>query len=86
MAVMTRHFICHGVLLHLADKDSKIFDGLTVYKLLLTLKGYNVWARNQKPLFTELLGLPAALDNAPPPRGNPKATTNNPAPKFSRFA
>ena len=34
---------------------------------------YQVWADALKPIFTELLGPPAATDTAPPPTGDPSA-------------
>ena len=57
----------------LADADGKLFDGMTVDKLHPTLKGYQLWADALKPIFTELLGPPAATDHAPPPTGDPSA-------------
>jgi lysophospholipase L1-like esterase len=57
----------------LADKDGRLFDGMTVDGLHLTVKGYQVWADALKPIFTELLGPPAATDQAPPPTGDPSA-------------
>ena len=33
--------------------------------------GYQVWADALKPIFTEILGPPAAIDHAPPPSGDP---------------
>ena len=54
----------------LADKDGKLFDGMTVDRLHLGVKGYQVWADALKPLLTELLGPPAKADNAPPPTGD----------------
>jgi lysophospholipase L1-like esterase len=57
----------------LADKDSRLFDGMTVDGLHLTVKGYQIWADALKPIFTELLGPPAATDQAPPPTGDPSA-------------
>jgi lysophospholipase L1-like esterase len=57
----------------LADQDGKLFDGMTVDRLHLSLKGYQVWADALKPLLTELLGPPAKEDNAPPPTGDPSA-------------
>jgi len=59
----------------LADKDGKWFDGMAnpVDRLHLALKGYQVWADALKPIFTEILGPPAAVDNAPPPTGDPSA-------------
>lgn len=57
----------------LADKNGKLFEGMSVDNLHLSLKGYEVWAKNLKPLLTELLGEPAAEDLAPPPTGDPSA-------------
>jgi cephalosporin-C deacetylase len=57
----------------LADKDGKLFDGITVDRLHPSLKGYQVWADALKPILTELLGAPAKDDHAPPPTGDPSA-------------
>lgn len=57
----------------LADRDGTLLEGMSVDKLHLTLKGYEVWAKNLKPVLTELLGAPAAEDHAPPPTGDPSA-------------
>lgn len=58
----------------LADKDGKLFDGMTNEDMLhLDVKGYQVWADALKPIFTELLGPPAKEDHAPPPTGDPSA-------------
>ncbi|HTH01977.1 MAG TPA: hypothetical protein VL882_17010 [Vicinamibacterales bacterium] len=59
----------------LADNDGRLFDGMMNErdKLHPTLKGYEVWADALKPVFTELLGPPAATDHAPPPTGDPDA-------------
>ena len=58
----------------LADKDGTLFDGMMgADKLHPTLKGYQIWADALKPLLTELLGPPAATDQAPPPTGDPSA-------------
>jgi hypothetical protein len=57
----------------LADKDGKLFEGMTVDGLHPTLKGYQLWADALKPLLTELLGPPAKTDQAPPPTGDPSA-------------
>ena len=53
-------------------RTGKLFDGMTVDGLHPTLKGYQFWADALKPIFTELLGPPAATDQAPPPTGDPK--------------
>jgi lysophospholipase L1-like esterase len=55
----------------LADRDGKLFEGVTVDRLHLSVKGYQVWADALKPVLTELLGPPAATDQAPPPTGDP---------------
>jgi lysophospholipase L1-like esterase len=67
----------------LAGPDGTLFDGMTVDKLHLSLKGYDVWARALRPLLLELLGPPAATDHAPPPTGDPSAK-KSPAPPASR--
>ncbi|MEN9401485.1 MAG: hypothetical protein RL091_188 [Verrucomicrobiota bacterium] len=55
----------------LADADGNLIEGMTVDKLHLSKKGYEVWAEALKPILTELLGPPAATDTAPPPTGDP---------------
>jgi lysophospholipase L1-like esterase len=57
----------------LADKDGNLFDGMTMDKLHLAVKGCQIWADAVKPIFTEILGPPAAEDHAPPPTGDPSA-------------
>jgi lysophospholipase L1-like esterase len=57
----------------LADKDGELFEGMTVDRLHLSLKGFQVWADALKPLLRELLGPPAKEDRAPPPTGDPSA-------------
>ena len=57
----------------LADKDGKLFSGVTVDGLHLSLKGYQIWADALKPILTELLGPPSKTDHAPPPTGDPSA-------------
>jgi lysophospholipase L1-like esterase len=59
----------------LADGDGKLFDGMMNDrdKLHPTLKGYQVWADALKPILQEILGPPAATDQAPPPTGDPSA-------------
>ena len=57
----------------LADKDGKLFEGISKDKLHPSLKGYQVWADGLKPIFTEILGPPAKTDHAPPPTGDPSA-------------
>ncbi len=55
----------------LADENGILFDGVTVDKLHLNLKGYQTWADALKPIFREILGPPVAIDQAPPPTGDP---------------
>ena len=55
----------------LARADGAPREGVTVDGLHLSLAGYQVWADALKPIFTELLGPPAATDSAPPPTGDP---------------
>ncbi len=59
----------------LADRDGKLLDGMmnAKDKLHPIEKGYQIWADALKPVFTELLGPPAAEDHAPPPTGDPSA-------------
>ena len=57
----------------LADKDGALFEGVTVDKLHPSLRGYQIWADALKPILTELLGPPAATDQAPPSTGDPGA-------------
>jgi lysophospholipase L1-like esterase len=60
----------------LADRDGRLLDGvMNADKLHPTAKGYDVWADGLRPIFTELLGPPAATDHAPPPTGDPSART-----------
>jgi lysophospholipase L1-like esterase len=57
----------------LADKDGKLFPGMTADGLHLSVKGYQVWADALKPIFRELLGPRANTDHAPAPTGDPSA-------------
>jgi lysophospholipase L1-like esterase len=57
----------------LADASGRLFDGMMVDGLHPSLKGYEVWAEGLRPILTELLGPPAATDEAPPPTGDPSA-------------
>ncbi len=58
----------------LADGNGRLFDGMmNADKLHPTVKAYQVWADALKPILTELLGPPAAVDHAPPPTGDPSA-------------
>jgi lysophospholipase L1-like esterase len=59
----------------LANGNGRMFDGMmnATDKLHPTVKAYQVWADALKPVLTELLGPPAAVDHAPPPTGNTSA-------------
>jgi len=59
----------------LADQEGRLYDGMMNRddKLHPTLKGYQLWADALRPLFTELLGLPAKQDHAPAPTGDHSA-------------
>jgi lysophospholipase L1-like esterase len=57
----------------LADSDGKLFPGMTMDRLHLTEKGYQVWADGLRPHLTNLLGPPAKTDHAPPATGDPSA-------------
>ena len=59
----------------LADKDGKQFSGMFVDRLHPTVKGYQIWADGLKPIFIEILGPPAKTDHAPPPSGDPSASS-----------
>jgi lysophospholipase L1-like esterase len=55
----------------LADKNGKLFDGMSRDHIHPTVKGYQVWANGLKPILTRLLGPPGSEDHAPPPTGDP---------------
>jgi lysophospholipase L1-like esterase len=57
----------------LANADGILFDGMTVDKLHLTVKGYQAWADGLRPLLAKFLGAPGLTDSAPPPTGDPSA-------------
>jgi lysophospholipase L1-like esterase len=57
----------------LADADGVLVEGVMVDGLHLSVAGYQVWADALKPIFTEILGPPAATDHAPPATGDPAA-------------
>ena len=61
----------------LADTNGVLFEGVTVDKLHLTLKGYQIWADALRPVFTDILGPPAKADYAPPPTGDPSHYTSS---------
>lgn len=55
----------------LADSEGALFDGITVDRLHLSAKGYQVWADGLRPLLTRFLGPPGQTDHAPPATGDP---------------
>lgn len=57
----------------LTGADGKLRPGFSQDGLHLELPAYDVWASALKPIFREILGPPAATDNAPPPTGDPSA-------------
>ena len=67
----------------LADANGLLFEGVTVDKLHLSLKGYQIWADALKPIFKKILGPPAATDRAPPPTGDP-SRQNPPTQKVTK--
>jgi lysophospholipase L1-like esterase len=68
----------------LADADGVLLDGvMNADRLHPSLKGYQIWADALKPIFTELLGPPAAEDHAPPPTGDPSAAARGGLPSGS---
>ena len=62
----------------LADTEGKLLAGMSSDGLHLEAKGYDVWAEALKPILTEIMGPPAAEDQAPPPTGDP-STAQAPA-------
>lgn len=59
----------------LADAEGKLLPGMSHDKLHPTVKAYQIWADGLKPIFTEILGPPAKTDHAPPPTGDPSASS-----------
>ena len=55
----------------LADRNGKLFEGVTEDGLHLSIKGYQIWADALKPLFSQWLGPPGKTDHAPPASGIP---------------
>jgi lysophospholipase L1-like esterase len=57
----------------LADAEGRLFAGMmNADGLHPTVRGYQVWADALMPIFTEVLGPPAAIDRAPAPSGDPR--------------
>jgi cephalosporin-C deacetylase-like acetyl esterase/lysophospholipase L1-like esterase len=57
----------------LADPENRLRIGMAYDGLHLTPQAYQVWADALKPILTEILGPPAAVDRAPPPSDDPSA-------------
>ena len=58
----------------LADTNGRFFAGMVnPDRLHPTVQAYQVWADELKPIFAELLGPPAKIDQAPPPTADPHA-------------
>ena len=57
----------------LIDERGDFRPGMSRAGLHLEEPGYEVWAAALKPILAEVLGPPAATDQAPPPTGDPKA-------------
>lgn len=57
----------------LTDEAGDLKPGMAQDGLHLTPPAYQIWADHLKPIFTEILGPPAATDEAPPPSGDPSA-------------
>lgn len=61
----------------LANAEGKLFEGMTIDNLHLSVKGYQVWADGLRPLLTKFLGPPAETDHAPPATGDPSIADAN---------
>lgn len=57
----------------LADEEGKLYEGMTIDGLHLSVRGYQVWAEALKPILTKILGKRKTVDFAPPPTGDPSA-------------
>jgi lysophospholipase L1-like esterase len=58
----------------IADRRGLLLDGMmNPDRLHPGVRAYQIWADALKPIFTEVLGPPAATDQAPPPTGDPSA-------------
>ena len=65
----------------LAGPDGVLMDGvMNADRLHPSIAGYQIWADALKPILTDLLGPPAAVDLAPPPTGDPSAAGRAAAP------
>ena len=59
----------------LTDASGRLLAGVMNDGLHPSLTGYQIWADALKPILTELLGPPTTEDHAPPPTGDPSATS-----------
>jgi lysophospholipase L1-like esterase len=57
----------------LADASGRLLESVSPDGLHLNVSGYQAWADGLKPIVQEILGPPAATDQAPPPTGDPGA-------------
>lgn len=57
----------------IADEKGKLYEGMTIDGLHLSVKGYQVWADALTPILTRVLGQRKTVDLAPPPTGDPSA-------------
>ena len=64
----------------LAFPDGQLREGMSPDGLHFTAQAYQDWANALKPMLTEILGPPAAVDHAPPPTGDPSAAPRQPNP------
>jgi lysophospholipase L1-like esterase len=55
----------------LADQNGQLRDGMTIDKLHLSAKGYQIWADALKPLLMEILGPPLPTGSAPTATSEP---------------
>jgi hypothetical protein len=54
----------------LADRDGRLFEGMSKDGLHLEVKAYQIWADALKTHICELMGPPKKEDLAPPPTGD----------------
>jgi cephalosporin-C deacetylase-like acetyl esterase/lysophospholipase L1-like esterase len=67
-----RHIRYLNINRQLADEHGRLYDGMTdPDHLHLSAKAYQVWADALKPILSQALGSPAAVDAAPPPSADP---------------
>jgi lysophospholipase L1-like esterase len=57
----------------LAGPDGTMLESVSDDGLHLNLNGYRVWAAGLTPILSDVLGPRAAVDQAPPPTGDPSA-------------